>query len=244
VILYTIFYVEEEANMEQKSKGLAIVTLIISIISILLSCCGGGVLGIVSIILGIVVLTKEETGKNMAIAGIVISSIALLISIVAFALGFISGFTGDKTTTETTTEVTTEATTTEATTETTEETTEVDVDELKANAEEVTYEDIYRSPETWKEKEIKMTVHINKYESKFFGTVGTYYCDVNGEQLLLIDVRKVEEPTIASGDNVTVYGLGGGLATLTESEKNVLGITTDKEESKIPQINMYAVELQ
>lgn len=231
--------------MEQKSKGLAIVALIISIISILLSCCGGGILGIVSIILGIVVITKEENGKGMAIAGIVISSIALLISIIAFALGFISGVTGDKTTTETTTEVTTEATTTEVTTEEdTEETTEVDIDELKANAEEVTYEDIYRNPETWKEKEIKMTVHINKYESKFFGTVGTYYCDVNGEQLLLIDVRKVEEPTIASGDNVTVYRLGGGLATLTESEKNVLGITTDKEESKIPQINMYAAELQ
>lgn len=165
-----------------------------------------------------------------------------------FALAFIvfistrgNSNTNTETTTEATTEVTTEATTEEVTTE---ETTEIDVDELKANAEEVTYEDVYRNPETWKQKDLKIVVHVDKYESKFFGVLGTYYCNVNGQTLLIVDSRKAEEPTIAAGDNVIVYGLGGGMATLTESEKNILGITTDKEESKIPQINMYAAELQ
>lgn len=228
---------------ENKNNGLAVASMVLGIIALLASCFYGGVLGIVSLILGIVSVAMNRSGKGMAVAGIVTSSISILITAVVFLVGISSYDQYKKNDTKATTEATT---TQEETTEesTTEASTEIDVEELKSTAEDVTYEDIYRNPETWRDKELKIVVHVDKYESKFFGTVGTYYCNVNGQPLLIVDVRKTEEPTIAAGDNVVVYGLGGGMATLTESDKNIIGITTDKQESKIPQINMYAAELQ
>ena len=250
----------------QQQKGLAIASLVLGIIGLLTSCCGGGLLGLIGLVLGIVALTNKQS-KGLCIGGIIVSSIAIVITVFAFALGFISGFMDDEsdkeTTTEATTEITTEVTTieetemiteeTEATTEmiteedtesTTEETTEIDIDELKANAQEVTYEDIYRNPETWSDKYIKIVVKVDKYESKFFGLYDTYYCNVNGQTLFVTEHRSVAEPTIASGDTVLIYGKGSGLATLTESQINILGIKTSKEESKVPSIDMYAAELQ
>lgn len=228
-------------------KGFAVTSLVLGIVSFLGSCCYGGLLGVIGLVFGVLSIAQGQK-KTMAIWGIVLSSLSIVITLFVVIIGF-SAYNPIKSENEKqiTTESTTEATTTQEETteqETTEEPKAIDAEELKSNASEVTYEDIYRNPETWKEKEIKITVYVDKYESKFFGTVGTYYCNVNGQQLLLVDVRSNEEPTIAAGDTVTVYGLGGGLATLTESQKNIIGITTDKQESKIPQINMYAAELQ
>lgn len=236
----------------QQQKGLAIASLVLGIIGLLTSCCGGGLLGLIGLVLGIVALTNKQS-KGLCIGGIVVSSIAILITILSFTLGFISGLTGDESnkenTIDSTTEITTEATTVEETTEAiteeaTESTTKIDIDELKANAEEVTYEDIYRNPETWRGKYIKIVVKVDKYESQFFGLYDTYYCNVNGQTLFVTEYRSVAEPTIASGDTVLIYGKGSGLATLTESQKNILGIKTSKEESKVPSIDMYAAELQ
>lgn len=69
--------------MENKSNGLGIASMVIGIIALLLSCCYGGVLGIVGLILGIVGLTKPGK-KGTAIAGVVTSSISILV-----LLGFI-----------------------------------------------------------------------------------------------------------------------------------------------------------
>ena len=67
--------------MENKSNGLGIASMVIGIIALLLSCCYGGVLGIVGLILGIVGLTKPGK-KGTAIAGVVTSSISILILLV------------------------------------------------------------------------------------------------------------------------------------------------------------------
>lgn len=62
--------------------GFAIVSLILSILSLILCCCMGFnfILVIPALILGIVTLVKRYSGKGMAIAGIIISTIAMLIT--------------------------------------------------------------------------------------------------------------------------------------------------------------------
>lgn len=225
---------------ENKSSGLAVASMVIGIISFLLSCCYGGILGIIGLILGIVSVAGHKGGKGMAIAGIIMSALSIAITLLTLLIGISALDEVNKR--ENSTETTTEEIATEEIT--TEESTEIDIDELKANAEEVTYEDIYRNPETWKGKYIKIIVHVDEYETKFWGLLDTYYCSVNNQPLLVTESRKIAEPTIASGDTVLIYGKGAGMAILTESQKNILGIKTSKEESKIPNIDMYAAELQ
>lgn len=141
-----------------------------------------------------------------------------------------------------TTEATTEATTTEEVT-TQEASTEISLDEFKEQAEEVTYEDIYRNPETYRDKAIKITLYVNEYDTQYLGLVDVYYCKSDSKDVFVTDDRDTKEPTIASGDTVAVYGRGSGTATLTEKQKNALGLTTDSEKTLIPSISMKYVEL-
>lgn len=61
----------------QESKGLAIASMILGILSLLI--CGiGWILGIVGFILSIVSLANHKGGKGMAIAGLVTSSLGML----------------------------------------------------------------------------------------------------------------------------------------------------------------------
>lgn len=144
----------------------------------------------------------------------------------------------DATTEQVTTE---EATTEEVTTE--EASTEISLDDFKEQAEEVTYEDIYRNPETYRDKPIKITLYVNEYDTQYLGLMDVYYCKADSKDVFVTDYRETKEPTIASGDTVVVYGRGAGTVTLTEKEKNAIGITTDSEKTLIPSINMKYVEL-
>lgn len=73
--------------MEQRKNGLGIASMIIGIISLLLSCCYGGFLGIVGLILGIIAMTKSDSKKGTAIAGIITSGIAVLMSVILLIAG-------------------------------------------------------------------------------------------------------------------------------------------------------------
>lgn len=74
--------------MEQKQgNGLGIASLVIGIISLLLSCCYGGVIGVVGIILGIIAISKNNSQKGIAIGGIVTSAIAIAITVFMLILG-------------------------------------------------------------------------------------------------------------------------------------------------------------
>lgn len=73
--------------MEQsQSNGLAVASIVLGIIALLSSCCYGGFLGFIGLILGIVAISKGQK-KGMAVAGIITSVIALLITIIALAMG-------------------------------------------------------------------------------------------------------------------------------------------------------------
>lgn len=218
------------ANSKQgKVSALSIIALIISIL-------GCGCLSTIGGLLAIIDLFKKD-GRNK-----VVSIIAICISVIWFGIFLLLD---KESLTETSTEATTEQVTTELKTEA--ETTQepkITVEEVKAQAVEVTYEDIYRNPETYRDKPIKITLYINEYDTAYLGFIDVYYCTSDGKDVYVEDYRDVKEPTIASGDTVVLYGLGSGLATLTESQKNMIGFTTNSEKSQIPSIDMYYVELQ
>lgn len=75
--------------MEKKqTNGLGVAAMVIGIIAFLLSCCrGAGLLGIVGLVLGIVGLTKKNQGKGMATAGVILSSLAILVALYTLSSG-------------------------------------------------------------------------------------------------------------------------------------------------------------
>lgn len=227
---------------EQKKSGFGIASLVLGIIGLLLSCCWIGIIPcVLSFIFSIISLCNKSYKKGMAIAGLVLSVIGFFIFgiflILAPSLDNVNSLTTEEITTETTTESATEITTEE-------ETTEISEEDFKTSAQEVSYEDIYRNPQTYKDKPIKITVYVDEYDTKYLGTVNVYYCTAEGNNIYLRDMREVEEPTIAKGDTVIIYGVGSGLVTLTESQKNILGITMDKEKEQIPCIDIKYAELK
>lgn len=71
-------------NFQEKPKGFAVASMILGICSVLGSCClffFTMITSIAGLVLGIVSLKRNEDGKGMAIAGIVLSSIGILLSI-------------------------------------------------------------------------------------------------------------------------------------------------------------------
>ncbi|MBQ4275143.1 MAG: hypothetical protein II717_01275 [Lachnospiraceae bacterium] len=67
----------------EESKGLAIASLILGIVSIL---CGGGIFGIVGLILAIVAKKKGQAGPHTA--GLILSIIGLVLGLIATIVVF------------------------------------------------------------------------------------------------------------------------------------------------------------
>lgn len=208
----------------------------LSVIALIISILGCGCLSVIGLLLATIDLLKKD-GRNK-----VVSIIAVCVSVVWFCVFlFIDTEDLTKNTTEPTTQ---EMTTEQITEEVTTEEHKITVEEIKEQAVEVNYEDIYRNPETYNDKPIKIVLYVDEYDTAYLGLVDVYYCKADGNDVYVEDYRDVKEPTIASGDTVILYGLGSSMATLTESQKNIIGITTDSEKSKIPSVDMYYVELQ
>lgn len=80
---------QEPTNVPQ-SNSLAIASLVIGIVALLTALFFiGGVLGVAAVVLGIIALRKRAA-KSMAIAGIVLGSIAIVISTISIILAAIS----------------------------------------------------------------------------------------------------------------------------------------------------------
>lgn len=88
---YNEFESQNVGEQPKKTNGMALASLIVSIVSLLLGCCCIGWIGliggIVSLVLGIMANKKEKSG--MATAGIVISIIAIVGSILMIVIGIV-----------------------------------------------------------------------------------------------------------------------------------------------------------
>jgi hypothetical protein len=75
------------------SKTKAIISMILGILSLLLCCCWyiSVPLAIASLVLGILAIKNNEPGRGMAIAGIVTSSVGIVLLILLFGLGMAIG---------------------------------------------------------------------------------------------------------------------------------------------------------
>ena len=79
---------------QQKASGLAIASMVVSIVGLVLSAVFiGGLIGLVGLILAIVSLAKKKAGRGFAIAGVIIGAVAI-ISGVLFGLITIVAYDG------------------------------------------------------------------------------------------------------------------------------------------------------
>ena len=88
-------YVQQTSGPQGGGKGLSIASMILGIVSVLCSCCLWFIAipaGIVGLILGIVGIKRGGEGRGMAIAGIITSSVSIVLGLV-MAVMFISAMT-------------------------------------------------------------------------------------------------------------------------------------------------------
>jgi len=81
------YYDGELQQVERGKKGLAVASLILSIVSVVCCCFGLGIIaGPLAIIFGIIALVKKQGGKAMSVVGIVISSISVFFTSIILIL--------------------------------------------------------------------------------------------------------------------------------------------------------------
>lgn len=80
-------------TVQNSSKALAIVALILSIMSVTVCCCAGWIPGLVGLILGIIVLATKRNGQGIAIVSIVISIIGIILGIIIGITGIVQDVT-------------------------------------------------------------------------------------------------------------------------------------------------------
>lgn len=86
---------QQYASYEQPSgKGFAIASLVLGIVSVC-TCCGGLLPSALGLIFGIISKSKQSENNGMAIAGIILSSIGIVISLIFIAMMIIGGAQGD-----------------------------------------------------------------------------------------------------------------------------------------------------
>lgn len=227
--------------MEKRTNGLGIASMIIGIIALLLSCCYGGWLGIVGLILGIIGINKADTKKATSLVGIITSSVAILISLVMTMAGIpgvelpdtdsestenVSTESVISTDTElitediTTEEITTEATSTEEQVSTETAIPEISEDEFRAGCEAVNYKDLLRNPDDYMGKDITITLKVSQtgIPGGFLDSNEYIRCYSNdeynmwlGDVYVLVDGRTTDNSKILVDDVITVYGTFDGL---------------------------------
>lgn len=237
--------------MNEKNNGLATASFIVGIVSLVLLCCFGGIGGIVGLALGIVALTQHPKNKGMAIAGVVISSIAIVGFLIFMFIGMLSPDTETATTedidSETTTEeITTEEPTTEEITTTEEPTTEaaVSAEDFKASCISISYKDLLRNPDDYVGQNIKIDLKIAQTgipgswldSGEYMRAYSKSDYDLwYGDTYIIIDNRVDDDTKILVDDIITVYGTYEGVAEME------LALTETTEE--YPLIDMEYMDL-
>lgn len=119
-------------------------------------------------------------------------------------------------------------------------------EELKAykdSFEAVSYEELSRYPDSYKDKKIKVTVTIVDEIEEGIILFTPYKAKMGGKDIALSDGREVKEPKLLKGDKVTVYGVGDGTETIKTKERGLLwDKTVDKTE--IPMVKIQYVEIK
>lgn len=113
---------------------------------------------------------------------------------------------------------------------------------FRAECEEVSYEDLFRYPDTYKDKKIKVNVHIKEVEPDGWILQGTIWATLSGNELVLYDERESREPRLNDGDNITLYGTGNGLTTIKTYDKSgIIPKVIDRYD--VPYVNIMFLDM-
>lgn len=116
---------------------------------------------------------------------------------------------------------------------------------FKEKAESPSYDDLLRYPDTYKDKQIKITVKITDVEPDGIIFSGHYEATMSGtnNKIALYDEREVKEPKLQKGDTVVIYGYGDGETTIkVQDTSGIIPKTVDKY--TIPGVNIKYVEIK
>ena len=113
----------------------------------------------------------------------------------------------------------------------------------KKNCESVSYDDLIRYPDKYKDTPIKIKVKIKDVETVDSMLFKDQYEGIlNGKSISIMDDREVKEPKLRAGDSVTIYGVGAGYNTQYTYQKGlILGLPKNIESEKIPCVSMLYV---
>ncbi|MDO4332621.1 MAG: zinc-ribbon domain-containing protein [Eubacteriales bacterium] len=115
---------------------------------------------------------------------------------------------------------------------------------FKEEAEKVSYENLARYSDTYKDIKIKITVtikEVQKKDSLLFAD--SYIASMSGNEIAVYDERETKEPKLLEGDKVIIYGYGNGLTEIkTYDRSGIIPKVIDKR--KIPAITIEFIEIQ
>lgn len=106
---------------------------------------------------------------------------------------------------------------------------------------EVSYEDLRRYPDTYKDKPIKLKIYAKDVEPDGWIFPGDIIATYQGEELAVYDGRAVREPRILEGDTITVYAVGYGLSKMQIKQKGLVFNKT-VDEYDVPAIQIKYTE--
>lgn len=116
-------------------------------------------------------------------------------------------------------------------------------EEFKEQAETVSYEDLRRYPDTYRDKPIKLTLYVKQADPDGIIFQGGIIATIPGtdSEMAVYDNRKVREPRIMEGDTITVYAVGNGLATMKLQDKSGW-IAKTVEKYEVPSIKIQYMD--
>lgn len=110
-------------------------------------------------------------------------------------------------------------------------------DKFIKSATKVTYDDLRRYPDKYKDKPLKMKIKIKEAKPDGFIFQGDIFAIFDGSEIAVYDGRATREPRFLNGDKITVYATGDGLTKV--QEKNGTGLFAKViKEYEIPMINV------
>lgn len=86
------------------------------------------------------------------------------------------------------------------------------------SAQEVSYEDLRRYPDTYDGKPLKLTITIKEAKPDGWIFQGDIFATYQGEEIGVYDARTVREPRFMANDTITVYASGDGLGKIQEKD--------------------------
>lgn len=119
------------------------------------------------------------------------------------------------------------------------------MDYYKSDCATVSYDDLIRYPEKYKETKITCIITIEEIQTVDSFLFKDHYKAVMGEKLLSVyDDREVMEPKFMPGDRVEIYGFGKGYDTVYTYEKSDLfGLPTNIDTQKVPSIGIRYAQI-